>query len=102
MTKTAAAVIFQAIHPRAEIRIPLNEAAAFQQANAGSHRVVKIEWTTGDWSWGKCWWFSNSNVVQRFGAGAYGDMVVWEHPVNPYDRAARIAAGIDIQKKVAA
>lgn len=90
----AVAVIFEQIFPRAEVRVPIEEAAQFQNDHAGSHRMVKVEWPTGSWSWGKLWYFGGTNIVCRIGAGAYGDLTVWEHDISPYNRKALREAGI--------
>jgi len=91
-THVATHVIFDMIHPRQEVKVAIDAAAQFQQDNI--FRMTKVVWADGGWSWGKLWYFGGTNVVCRIGAGAYGDLTVWEHPVSPYDRAARRDAGL--------
>lgn len=92
----AVSVEFERIHPHeAGILVPLAEAAKFQEEHSGSHRMLKVHWASGGTSWGKLWFFGGTRVVCRIGAGSHGDLTVWEHPVCPYDRKARLAAGID-------
>jgi hypothetical protein len=92
--RTATHIIFEQIFPREEVRVPLADAAKFQDEHGGSHRMTKVEWADGTWSWGQLWWFGGTSTVCRIGAGAYGNHVVWRHPISPYDRAALRQAGI--------
>jgi hypothetical protein len=94
MTEVATHIVFEAIYPRGTVTVPLNEAAAFQEAHAGSHRMEKVIWDDGGWSWGKLWYFGGTNKVCRIGAGAYGDCIVWEHSISPYNTKALREAGV--------
>jgi len=50
----------------------------------GQNSVKKIFWAHGTWSWGKSWSFWHEvlkvHLISTVGAGAYGDMVIYERP----------------------
>lgn len=75
-------VVFEQIYPRAEVSVPVAEAADWYNANGrGSHRVTKVH--SGDparYSWAKAWFFTAGGGLAKIGAGAYGDALVWKHP----------------------
>lgn len=91
-------------HPYREVIVTLAEAPAFQENNIC--RLARVIWAEGSciaspWSYGKLWYFGGTNIVSRIGAGASGDLTVWEHPVAPHDRKA-VAALVASRTEVAA
>lgn len=87
--------VFERIHPRAELApVPLAEASAFYLASYARGECVRLtkvarDAAGRDWSWGKAWFATEHHdrvkagemeegAIARIGAGAYGDLTVWE------------------------
>jgi hypothetical protein len=82
MADTKHSIIIPSDKPRAAFlvldtgrKVPMAEVTS-----VGQDWVEKVIWEDGSWSWAKSWQmqFGDHFETVRIGAGAYGNMTIWE------------------------
>lgn len=72
-------VVFQHICPSQEVSVPFDQAEAYFCEHDGNVRINKVHGGDPDrWIWAKAWFWEGDRTIAYIGAGAYGDMIVWQ------------------------